>query len=42
LPFVSFGGSSLVVTMLAAGLLVGIARRNAARAETGRPAVARR
>lgn len=34
LPFVSFGGSSLVVNLLAAGLLVGIARRNAARAET--------
>jgi cell division protein FtsW len=40
LPFVSFGGSSLVVNMLAAGLLTGIARRNAARAERpqlGRP-----
>ena len=35
LPFVSFGGSSLVVTMAAAGLLVSVARRSAAPA--GRP-----
>lgn len=34
LPFVSFGGSSLVVNMLAAGILVGVARRTAARAES--------
>jgi cell division protein FtsW len=33
LPFVSFGGSSLVVTMLGAGVLVGIARRTARHAE---------
>ena len=31
LPFVSFGGSSLVVTMAAAGLLVSIARRSGPR-----------
>ncbi len=31
LPFVSFGGTSLVIDLAAAGLLVGIARRNAQR-----------
>lgn len=44
LPFVSFGGSSLVVAMLGAGILLGIARRTARRAEvvSFRPAPARR
>ncbi len=36
LPFVSFGGSSLVVNLFAAGILVGIARRTAAAAEARR------
>ncbi|MGH9296710.1 MAG: putative lipid II flippase FtsW [Acidimicrobiales bacterium] len=31
LPFISYGGSALVVTMTAAGLLLGIARRQAVR-----------
>jgi cell division protein FtsW len=36
LPFVSFGGSSLVVNLFAAGVLVRIARRTAASAEARR------
>jgi cell division protein FtsW len=32
LPFISYGGSSLVVVLLAAGLLFGIARRQPATA----------
>jgi cell division protein FtsW len=35
LPFISFGGTSLVIDMAAAGMLVGIARR----AASGRPAL---
>jgi cell division protein FtsW len=36
LPFVSFGGSSLVVTMLAAGILINIARQSRPPREGGR------
>ncbi len=36
LPFISFGGSSLVITMVAAGVLVNIARQGAGAAAPGR------
>ncbi len=38
LPFVSFGGSALITTMLATGILVNIARQERS---PGRPAPAR-
>jgi cell division protein FtsW len=37
LPFISFGGSSLVITMLAAGMLVNIARQGGQRTPRSRP-----
>ena len=36
LPFVSFGGTALVTTMLAVGILANIARQGAARTTTRR------
>jgi cell division protein FtsW len=40
LPFVSFGGSALITTMLATGILVNVARQG--RPATSRPATSRR
>jgi cell division protein FtsW (lipid II flippase) len=48
LPFVSFGGSALITTMLATGILVNVARQGRATpartdsARSPRPATARR
>ncbi len=42
LPFISFGGSSLVITMLAAGVLVSIARQERLPARRSQPAAGRR
>jgi cell division protein FtsW len=43
LPFVSFGGSALITTMLAAGILVNVARQGRATpTRATRPAPARR
>jgi cell division protein FtsW len=39
LPFISFGGSSLVITMAAAGVLINIARQGEASASRGGPAL---
>ena len=41
LPFVSFGGSALVVTMAAAGLLVSVARSSSGRSTPGRSTAGR-
>jgi len=38
LPFISYGGSSLVLTMLAAGMLVNIAGHERPKAAAGRRA----
>ena len=41
LPFISFGGSSLLITMLAAGMLVNIARQGGKRPSRRSPSVSR-